>query len=484
MKRLAALVSLVLLGESLLAGESATNTPSLRSATDNLAVTQPTRPILRRAASPVAANTNLTLVWRKKPDSVDAQIRRQPLTRVLPAIARATGWQVFIEPGVESTITSGFRGLPSREALERILSGFNYAVLRSTNARPRLVVFETAASKATRAIRPDDENRVENEIVALIAPGSSLTAEELAKRTGGELAGKIAALNAALLRYPDAAATDAARDKLASLDGVSLDDNRRLPNTDTAEPFTSNSPTTPLAIRPANADSGRLVIGLIDTAVQPLTPEYEAFLVGRESVAGQASANPDLAHGTTMFENMIKAAESTTGRSGGAVHFGVLSVDVYGPNETTTAFDVALGIQRAVEKNANVINLSLSSDLDAPYLHQLIGAYRQQGVLFLAAAGNEPTVQPTFPASYPEVIAVSAGSSSGQFAPYANRGPFVDLMLPGSGIVAFQGDRWLVNGTSTATAYASGIAGALWTPSIGSPANLEPLLRQNFGIKP
>ena len=229
---------------------------------------------------------------------------------------------------------------------------------------------------------------------------------------------------------------------------------------------------------------GRLVIGLVDTAVQVLDPTHEAFILSRESVAGPTSADASLAHGTSMFSNLMKAAETTATRAGGQVNFGVVAVDVYGPHENTSAFDVAMGIQKAIERKANVINLSLSGDTDSPYLRQMVSAYRQQGVLFLAAAGNEPVADPRFPAAYPEVIAVTAGNAQGQFAPYANHGSFVDLMLPGTGIVPYQGDLWRVTGTSTATAYASGIAGALWNPSVGSPANLESILRKQFGVGP
>jgi subtilisin family serine protease len=87
-----------------------------------------------------------------------------------------------------------------------------------------------------------------------------------------------------------------------------------------------------------------------------------------------------------------------------------------------------------------------------------------------------------YPAAYPEVLAVSAGNRQGEFAPYANRGPFVDLVLPGSGIVPYGGDSWLVTGTSTATAYASGAAAGLWKPEMGAPANLVPTMLKNFGL--
>lgn len=439
---------------------------------------------LRPAPSVRAASTNLSIQWGRKQGLVDARIVRQPLAKVLPELARATGWRVFVEPGVEGRVTSSFKGLTPNEALDRILHGFNHAVVGGTNGSRRLLVFDSNPSGATTPVEASDDLRVENELVAILKPGSGLSATELARKTGGEVAGTLDAIGAARLRYADADAADAARRALGGMEGVTVEDNRRFPNTDSADNAAEAAAPRPLRIVPASSPEGRLVIGLIDTAVQPMDPSHEAFILSRESVAGPASQDPALAHGTSMFSNLMKAAEATAGRTGGQAHFGVVAVDVYGSNDNTSAFDVALGIQRAVERKANVINLSLSGDTDAPYLRQMIAAYRRQGVLFLAAAGNEPVTDPRFPAAYPEVVAVTAGNAQGQLAPYANHGAFVDLMLPGTGIVPFQGDLWRVHGTSTATAHASGVAGALWNPSVGSAAHLESLLRKQYGVGP
>ncbi len=472
---------------ALVLGECVADAPGEgpRAALGSLAPPAPAQAApLPPAPAPRKASTNLVIRWARKPGVVDARILRQPLAKVLPELARATGWKVFVEPGVEGTVTSSFKGLPANEALDRILHGFNHAVVGGTNGSRRLLVFDSSPSGATRAVPPADDLVVENELVALLGPGSGLSAADLARKTGGEVAGTLDAIGAARLRYPDAESAAAARDALKDIKGVAVEDNRRFLNTDSAENGAGAAAPRPLRIVPASSPEGRLVIGLVDTAVQVLDPSHEAFIVSRESVAGASSADPALAHGTSMFSNLMKAAEAAAGRAGGTAHFGVVSVDVYGANDNTSAFDVAMGIQKAVERKANIINLSLSGDTDAPYLRQMIAAYRQQGVLFLAAAGNEPVADPRFPAAYPEVLAVTAGNAQGQLAPYANHGPFVDLMLPGTGVVPYQGDLWRVNGTSTATAHASGVAGALWNPSVGSPANLESILRKQFGIGP
>lgn len=423
--------------------------------------------------------------WNARAGLMSADISRQPLSKVLPRLAKATGWQVFVEPGTETTVSTGFGDLPTREALARLFTDVNYVLLPPTNGHPRLVVYRTAASGATRAVGAvDPDDRVKEELVVRLKDGTPLTPEELARQTHGKVVGKIDALKAARLRYEDAASADKARAQIGTLEGVGVEDNYRIPAPETPVGV-AGAPSPPLGIKPAAVGTHRLIIGLVDTGVQSLGPGYDAFLVGRESVVPGApppSNTGPLEHGTSMFANLMRSADAAAGSEGGTVHFGVLSVDVYSGSESTTSFDVALGIQKAVEGKANVINLSLSSEADAPYLHDLIAGYRNAGVLFFAAAGNEPVTTPMYPAAYPEVLAVSAGSRQGQFAPYANRGSFIDLVLPGSGIVPYGGDNWMVTGTSTSTAYASGIAGALWSPSLGAPSNLEASMRSHFGL--
>jgi hypothetical protein len=159
-------------------------------------------------------------------------------------------------------------------------------------------------------------------------------------------------------------------------------------------------------------------------------------------------------------------------------------VDVYGNRTTTSTFDVGVGIYQAVNKGARIINLSLGSDGDTGFLHRIIQSSHDQGILFFAAAGNEPVTTPTYPAAYAEVIAVTAGSSKGVIAPYANYGSFVDVIAPGSSIVNFNGQSWLVMGTSASTAYASGVAAALMDGcNPPSMAQIEAQIRSNLALK-
>ena len=80
------------------------------------------------------------------------------------------------------------------------------------------------------------------------------------------------------------------------------------------------------------------------------------------------------------------------------------------------------------------------------------------------------------------MIAVTAGDRNGQIASYANRGSFVDIMTPGTSLVPYGGQSYIVNGTSAAAAYASGIAAGLADTRTNCPPTVISTMRSKLGV--
>jgi subtilisin family serine protease len=53
------------------------------------------------------------------------------------------------------------------------------------------------------------------------------------------------------------------------------------------------------------------------------------------------------------------------------------------------------------------------------------------GVVLVAAAGNEATMNPSYPSAYPFVLGISATDRNDQLASYSNYGSHIDLAAPG-----------------------------------------------------
>ncbi len=173
---------------------------------------------------------------------------------------------------------------------------------------------------------------------------------------------------------------------------------------------------------------------------------------------------------------------ATQEESGSSVR--ILPVDVYGPNEETNTFDIARGIYSAMEQGATVINMSLGGAGSSPMVENLIRQGSELGVIFIGAAGNEPTQLPNYPAAQPEVLAVTAGDRNGNLAAYANRGEFVDIVAPGTSLIYFGNRSWIVSGTSPATALVSGMAAGIAASSGKTVKQVETELRSSFPVAP
>lgn len=90
----------------------------------------------------------------------------------------------------------------------------------------------------------------------------------------------------------------------------------------------------------------------------------------------------------------------------------------------------ALGTVQA-SSGARIINLSLGGPDDDPVLHNAIVSAANAGALIVAAAGNDASSAPVYPAAYPEVLAVAAVGPDAAPAPYSNFGSYVGIRAPG-----------------------------------------------------
>jgi hypothetical protein len=431
------------------------------------------------------------LVWRATEGKVDARIDNWSLGQLLRNISVATGWEIYVEPDTDVRVSVKFANLEVPAALRLLLGHLNFALAPQTNGPSKLFVYRTSVQDAIELVpRPKPaavksaRGAIANELVVALKPGASTSIETLARRLGAKLTGRIDGMNAYRLQFDDAAAAQTARDALNQDSSVaSVDHNFMFEQPDPMAPLSLSSSTTPALKLNVKNDSGRVVVGLIDTAVQPKAAGIDGFLLPGIAVAGQGDpSNTQPTHGTAMAETILHGVSQSDAANGGTT-VRILPVDVYGSNQNTTTFDVAKGIYSAIQGGATLINLSLGSGGDSPFLHQQIQAASQQGVLFFGAAGNVPTTAPTYPAAYPEVISVTAGSRTG-LAPYANRGDFVDVVAPGTSIVTFNNTDYVVMGTSASTADVTGLAAGLSDQSGKTPAQIRAEILNKLSIAP
>jgi hypothetical protein len=428
-----------------------------------------------------------TLNWETNRNRVSADIKSGQLLPMLEQIASVTGWHIFLEPDTTATVSAKFDRLPPGEALHLLLHDLNFALVPATNASSKLFVFRTTMQNATQSVHPAKPvasgpkgKLIANELILRLKPGAKI--DDIAKLLGAKVTGRIDSLNAYRLQFEDQAAADAARQQLAGNPDVSsVDSNYSIDRPPTpAGVQGSNLPPPPQLQLKTPPDTGRIIVGLVDTAVQPLGNGLDSFLLKQVSVAGDAQLDPNSpSHGTSMAETILGSLSAIT-KGNSAVQ--ILPVDVYGPNASTSTFDVANGITTAYNSGAKIINLSLGSDGDSSFLHDVITQVSAKNVLLIGAAGNTPVTTPFYPAAYPEVMAVTA-VDQGQLASYANRGSFISLGAPGNNVVYYQGQPWYVQGTSASAAFTTGIASGYMDTTHNSTDQTQTFLRSKLGVK-
>jgi hypothetical protein len=223
-----------------------------------------------------------------------------------------------------------------------------------------------------------------------------------------------------------------------------------------------------LAVRPMHSTTASGgPIGLIDTGVAAKLPVFSGARIEQKGFAPGAPA--PAAHGTATASLIGGRLASFRGADPGA---SLLAADVYG---TTGAGGSAEAIAKAlawlVGAHARVINISLVGPPNA-LLGASVAAARARGAWLVAAVGDDgPAAPPAYPASYPDVIAVTGVDRHDRVLPEAGGALHVDFAAPAADLKAatLRGGLGLVRGTSFAAPIVAGRLAEILTGASGDP---------------
>jgi serine protease len=175
-----------------------------------------------------------------------------------------------------------------------------------------------------------------------------------------------------------------------------------------------------------------------------------------------ASGNNDgFTHGTHVAG--IAGAVTNNGTGMASIGYSVKILPVKIADDANANLTGGLdGIFYATRSGADVISMSWGLYSDVATLKTLIQQAAAQGILLVAAAGNEGDESLFYPAAYNEVISVGATDQNDQKAGFSNFGSTISVMAPGVGIYSTlpEGNNTYgnKNGTSMATPMVAGLA--------------------------
>lgn len=229
-------------------------------------------------------------------------------------------------------------------------------------------------------------------------------------------------------------------------------------------------------------------IAILDTGVDISHPDLAGAAVAVANFSGsRTGATTDaIGHGTHVAG--IAASRGALGEKGVAPGAQLLVAKVLNDAGDGTFDSILAGLAWAVAAGANVINMSLGGA--APPDGPLMGAIERAiaaGAIVVCAAGNGGARGDTVeaPGNFHRCVTVGACDAAHRVAPFSSRGPALDVVAQGVGIVSAFPRRRLaaLSGTSMAAPYVSGLAalyielcrrnGRAW-----SQASFEAALRQ------
>ncbi|RJQ78088.1 MAG: peptidase S8 [Desulfobacteraceae bacterium] len=275
-----------------------------------------------------------------------------------------------------------------------------------------------------------------------------------------------------------------------------------------------------------------VIVAVIDTGVLPGHPDLQGKLVsGYDFISDPVNAadgdgidddptdpgdDPGASsfHGTHVAGIVAAAFDNGIGVAGAGGHTRIMPVRVLGRDGGTDA-DIARAVRWAAgldtpngdgtelpgaSPRADIINMSLGGegvlDQDVDVLALAVAAARDAGVIVIAAAGNNASSVPLYPAAYASVVAVGAVDAAGRRAAYSNFGFFIDVAAPGGVLNAdLQPDGYAdgvlstlgsdagggvdysysyYQGTSMAAPHVAGVAALMKAARIGLTPDLTP----------
>ncbi|MDB6037069.1 MAG: hypothetical protein JWM99_910, partial [Verrucomicrobiales bacterium] len=183
-------------------------------------------------------------------------------------------------------------------------------------------------------------------------------------------------------------------------------------------------------------------------------------LHGFDFVGNDSDPFDDNKHGSHVSGIIGAAGNNGIGIAGVCWEVSIMSVKAFGSDGSANLSDVLDAIDYAVANGANIINASWGLNSRSRSLEDAVMSAEKAGVLFIAAAGNDRTDSPFYPAAYTGVISVAATDGFDQRASFSNFGTNITVAAPGQDIYSTVPNSTydFLSGTSMAAPHVSGLA--------------------------
>jgi len=207
--------------------------------------------------------------------------------------------------------------------------------------------------------------------------------------------------------------------------------------------------------------SANVKIAILDTGIDTTHPEVEHKMTASVNFSSSTTDQGVHSHGTHVSGISAATTNNARGIAGIGFNSSLMNVKVLDDLGSGSYDWIANGIIWASDNGANVINMSFGGSSPSTTLENAINYAWNHGIVVVAAAGNNGSTVPMYPAYYSNVIAVGATDPNDRITSWSNRGDWVDIAAPGLNIysiVPFNSYQTM-SGTSMASPHVAGVAG-------------------------
>jgi thermitase len=251
----------------------------------------------------------------------------------------------------------------------------------------------------------------------------------------------------------------------------------------TAAGYRVSQPALGHAGLPAVGATGRgVTVAVLDTGIDATHPDLASRIAaGGYDVVDRDRTPAEVANG--IDDNVNGETDEAFGHGtyvAGIVrlvapHARILPIRIIDSDGTTDAWKILRGVDLAVARGAQVVNMSLGGLGLGELVERRLEGWSEAGIVLVAAAGNENTSDLRYPAAGPGVLAVTAiDGRTGLKATFANSGSWIDVAAPGVRVVStFPAGRHAVWGGTSASAPVAAGAAALVVQAMGTGADTD-----------
>jgi subtilisin family serine protease len=232
------------------------------------------------------------------------------------------------------------------------------------------------------------------------------------------------------------------------------------------------------------ATGSAVKLGILDTGIRADHVEFTGRIAAQFNFhSNTANAADDDGHGTHVAG--ISTARGNDGAGVPGVAYGAnvqlvvakvcgpLSPPRFGQTYGCYSSSIVNGIKWTADQGAAVMNLSLGGSSASTAEQEALQYARSKGSLPICAAGNNGQNSVSYPARFPECVAVSATNWNDGLASYSNYGPEIELSAPGGDSGDPNGYSYILSAYhSSSTSYAFMAGTSMASPQVAGLAVL------------